>query len=143
MWNNESAATFPRVKLAIVIATSLAALVAPSVAAAVPPAFLSVGHQSRHLTATFSAPRADSVTIYVAAEQLEDLVVVAVDVRQANRNSNQVVAEAHQARLVALVAGTALQLPRTRELAERHFSRATYSEHDRLATAALENCVRR
>jgi len=48
--------------------TVFVALATPSVAGAVPPAFSSVGHQSRHLTASFSAPRADSVTIYVATK---------------------------------------------------------------------------
>lgn len=66
--DHELAATSPRVKILIAVAALLAALAIPSVAAAVPPAFTSIGHQNRHLTATFSAPRADSVTIYVATK---------------------------------------------------------------------------
>ncbi len=54
-------------KLAVTIAAVLAALGLPGVALAAPPALLSVGQQSRHPTATFSAAGADFATIYLAS----------------------------------------------------------------------------
>ena len=40
----------------------------PSLAQAVPPSFGTVGHEARHPSATFSAPRASSVTVYIATK---------------------------------------------------------------------------
>jgi hypothetical protein len=48
--------------------SALVALATAEPALAVPPALLSVGQQNRHPTATFSAPRASSVTVYVASK---------------------------------------------------------------------------
>lgn len=45
---------------------ALAALAVPSSAAAVPPAITGITVQERHLVMTFSAPRADFSTVYVA-----------------------------------------------------------------------------
>lgn len=53
-------------KIPIAIAVALAMLGFADAAQAAPPALLSVGHQNRHPTATFSAPGADLVTIYFA-----------------------------------------------------------------------------
>jgi hypothetical protein len=53
-------------KLAVTIAAAVAALGVPGVVDAAPPKLLSVGHQNRHPTATFSAPGADFATIYLA-----------------------------------------------------------------------------
>jgi hypothetical protein len=44
-----------------------AVLTAAAPALAVPPAITAVGQQDRHPTVTFSAPRADSVSIYIAS----------------------------------------------------------------------------
>jgi hypothetical protein len=54
-----------RVPLSILVFS--AALAAPQPALAAPPVLASVTHQARHPVATFSAPRADSVTIYFAS----------------------------------------------------------------------------
>jgi hypothetical protein len=50
------------------VVVGLVALVVPGAASAVPPVVTSVGSQARHVTATFSAPRADSVTVYIASK---------------------------------------------------------------------------
>jgi hypothetical protein len=46
----------------------MGALVFAGAANAAPPSLTSVSHQNRHPTATFSAPRADWVTVYVASK---------------------------------------------------------------------------
>jgi hypothetical protein len=50
------------------LASGFAALAFASSALAVPPTLSTVGHQDRHPAATFSAPRADSVAIYLASK---------------------------------------------------------------------------
>jgi hypothetical protein len=46
----------------------IGAFVFAGTANAAPPSLVSVGHESRHPTAAFSAPRADDVTIYLASK---------------------------------------------------------------------------
>jgi len=53
-------------RLMLLLSIGLSALALPAAAGAVPPTLSSVGQQNRHPTATFSAPRAGSVTVYVA-----------------------------------------------------------------------------
>jgi hypothetical protein len=48
--------------------SAFGALVVAGPAVAVPPMISAVGHQDRHATATFSAPRASSATIYLASK---------------------------------------------------------------------------
>jgi hypothetical protein len=52
----------------LLLSLAVAALVAPAQALAAPPTLSSVGQQNRHPTATFSAPRSDDATIYVATK---------------------------------------------------------------------------
>jgi len=52
---------------ALTIAGVCVAGLLPSVAVAAPPGLLSVGQEAQHPTATFSAPLADDVTIYIAS----------------------------------------------------------------------------
>jgi hypothetical protein len=52
----------------IVITIALSALAIPSAALAVPPTLAATSQQDRHPTATFSAPRSDFASIYLAAK---------------------------------------------------------------------------
>lgn len=67
-------AAYSRVKMPssarhlIVFAVAVGALLAAAPAGAVPPSLSTVGVQNRHPTATFNAPKAGSVTIYVASK---------------------------------------------------------------------------
>lgn len=54
--------------LLLLVALAVAALVASDEALAVPPTLSAVGQVNRHPTASFSAPRADSVTVYIATK---------------------------------------------------------------------------
>jgi hypothetical protein len=56
------------VKKLVLLSAAAAGLIAPSLAQAVPPSITTVAQQSRHLSLTFSAPRADFVTLYVATK---------------------------------------------------------------------------
>ncbi|WP_028064021.1 hypothetical protein [Solirubrobacter soli] len=50
-----------------VLLSSLFVCIAAAPASAVPPQLTSVDQENRHVTATFSAPRADDVTVYLAS----------------------------------------------------------------------------
>jgi hypothetical protein len=52
----------------LLLPLAIAALVVPAEALAVAPTLIAVGQQNRHVTAGFSAPRADFATIYVASK---------------------------------------------------------------------------
>jgi hypothetical protein len=54
----------PGKTMLFLLALALAMLVLAADALAVPPTLSTVGQQNRHPTASFSAPRADSATIY-------------------------------------------------------------------------------
>jgi hypothetical protein len=56
------------VRVSIFVLAGAVLLGLPAAATAAPPALLTVGHQDRHPIATFSAPRAGSVTVYVASK---------------------------------------------------------------------------
>src|SRR6266508_2285727 len=57
------------VRKASIVSVALAASLAmTSAAKAVPPTLSSISHQDRHPVATFSAPRADFATIYLASK---------------------------------------------------------------------------
>lgn len=55
-------------KSLLVVALALAALAVPSAALAVPPTLGAVSQQDRHPSASFSAPRADFASIYLATK---------------------------------------------------------------------------
>jgi hypothetical protein len=57
-----------RTTLLLLTALAIAMLVVPADALAVPPTLSTVGQENRHPTATFSAPRADLATIYIATK---------------------------------------------------------------------------
>jgi hypothetical protein len=61
-----------RKTMLLLFALAIAVLVLPAGALAVPPTLSSVGQENRHPTASFSAPRADSATIYFATKPKPD-----------------------------------------------------------------------
>jgi hypothetical protein len=73
-----------------------------------------------------------------ASRRLESVVDLVANIRLANRNANQVMSGMYQDRLRPLVLTLSLDLPKTRELAERQFTSNGYPQDEALATEALD-----